>query len=141
MKQNPISKPFAGLLDDIRSFIHSAKQNVAVVINSELVILYWNMGNKLRKEVLNESRAEYGKQVVKTLSKQLQAEFGRGYSVANLTNFIVFAEKFPDFRIIQTLSEQLSWSHFVPLIYLKNDLQREFSLSFDIKNIVLTISK
>lgn len=102
-------QPFRYLVDDIRQLIHNARRNVAVTVNAELVILYWKIGNVIRKEVLKESRAEYGKTVIENLSKQLQAEFGKGYSVANLNHFIRFAEIFPDEQILYTLCREFGY--------------------------------
>ena len=126
--KNIVTLNFSALTANLRHLILNARRNAAIAINSELVNLYWNIGNTSRKEILMENRAEYGKEIIKKISRVLRNEFGRGYSVTNLTNFIVFAEKFPDSRIIQTLSEQLSWSHFIPLIYVKEELKRDFYL-------------
>jgi predicted nuclease of restriction endonuclease-like (RecB) superfamily len=76
--------------------------------------------------VLNNERAEYGQEIVQTLSAQLTQEFGRGFGRRNLEQMIRFAEVFPDERIAQTLSAQLSWSHFTELIRMEDRLKREF---------------
>jgi predicted nuclease of restriction endonuclease-like (RecB) superfamily len=90
------------------------------------VLLYWKIGERIRKEILHEKRAAYGKEIVSTLSTQLVPEFGDGFGVRNLFRMIRFAEVFPDEQIVSTLSSQLGWSHFVQIIPLKDDLQREF---------------
>jgi hypothetical protein len=76
--------------------------------------------------VLDSERAGYGEQIVVTLSHQLMAEFGRGYSEKNLRRMVQFAEAFPDEEIVVTLSRQLSWSHFQALLPLSRPFQREF---------------
>jgi len=76
--------------------------------------------------VLREQRAEYGEQIVSTLSAQLTAEYGRGYSRSNLFYILQFAETFPNAEIVQTLSGQLSWSHFLAILPLENPLKRDF---------------
>ena len=74
----------------------------------------------------SEKRAEYGEQIVATLSPQLTAEYGQGFAERNLFRMIQFAEVFPDGEIVATLSRQLGWSHFVELIPLDDPLKRDF---------------
>ena len=77
-------------------------------------------------EVLQHSRAEYGKGILATLSQELSAEYGPGYSYSALTRMVKFAEVFPEGEIVATLSQQLSWSHFRQLLPLEQPLQRDF---------------
>ena len=77
-------------------------------------------------EVLGSERAAYGEQIVATLSRQLVADYGRGYTEKNLRRMIQFAEAFPEEEIVATLWRQLSWSHFRELLPLDKPLQREF---------------
>lgn len=115
------------LVDELRELIHTARSVVAQRVNSALVLLYWQVGTRIRSEVLKNERADYGKQICVTLSHKFEAEFGRGFSRSNLTRMLIFAELFPDLEIIQTLSSaQLSWSHFVELIRQKDALKRDF---------------
>ena len=114
------------LLGDLQSLIESARIRVAVGINAEMVLLYWDIGERIRKEILNYERAVYGKQVVNTLSDQLVMQYGTGFTRTNLFNMIRFAEIFPDRSIIHTLCGQLSWSHFRSIIYIEDPLAREF---------------
>ena len=114
------------LLKDLRELIAEARQDVARQVNSALVLLYWRMGKRIRQDILKEKRAEYGEQIVATLSRQLVIEFGNGYSRPNLFRMIRFAEVFADEEIVSTLSRQLSWSHFVEIIPLEDDLKRDF---------------
>jgi hypothetical protein len=121
----PGANPVA-LLTDVRELILSARQAVARGVNTALVVLYWQVGNRIRREVLREKRAEYGEEIVATLSQQLTAEFGGGFSRFNLARMVQFAEVFPEERIVATLSRQLGWSHFVELLPLRKHLQRDF---------------
>jgi predicted nuclease of restriction endonuclease-like (RecB) superfamily len=114
------------LLRDLRTLITEARQEVARFVNSALVILYWKVGQRIHKDVLKERRAEYGEQVLTALSTNLVAEFGPGFNEKSLRRMVQFAEVFPEERIVATLSRQLGWSHFVEIIPLKDDLQREF---------------
>lgn len=114
------------LIKDLRQLIIQARQDVARSVNSSLVMLYWKVGQRIQKEILKEKRAEYGEEIVPTVSAQLMAEFGEGFGRRNLFRMIRFAEAFPQEQIVSTLSTQLGWSHFVEIIPLKDEFQREF---------------
>lgn len=114
------------LLEDLRKMIQQAKQSVATAINTHLTALYWRIGHRIHSEILKEKRAEYGEEIVATLSHQLTQEYGRGFTITALRRMIKFAELFPDEQIVATLSHQLNWSHFVELIPLKEPLKRDF---------------
>lgn len=124
-KTDAVAKPEA-LLKDLRELILNVRSQVAQTVNAGLTMLYWQVGNRIRRETLQEQRAEYGQQIVHALSAQLALEFGQGFTARNLFNMIRFAEVFPDFPIVSSLSRQLSWTHFKSIIYLKDQLQRDF---------------
>ena len=104
------------LVGSIRPLIEQAKARVAQSVNSELVILYWQIGKRVSDDLPAESRAEYGAKVVELVSKRLAAEYGKGFRRSNVFHMIRFAEVFDDIKIVQTLSGQLSWSHFIEII-------------------------
>jgi predicted nuclease of restriction endonuclease-like (RecB) superfamily len=114
------------LLDDLQKLIHSTREHVAQAVNAALVLLYWQVGHRIRTEVLGSKRAGYGEEILPTLSAKLVPEFGEGFSTRNLARMIRFAEVFPDQQIVSTLSRQLGWSHFVEIVPLKEPLQRDF---------------
>ncbi|MBZ0274468.1 PDDEXK nuclease domain-containing protein [bacterium] len=114
------------LVDDLRSLIESARQRVASAVNAEMVLLYWSIGERIKRETIGEGRAAYGQEIVYALSRQLSREFGSGFSRPNLFNMIKFAEVFPDRPIVHALSAQLSWTHFRRIIYLNDPLKRDF---------------
>ncbi len=122
----PTPPPDPQLLTDLRLLIDQTRQRVAVTINAEITRMYWAIGHRINQDVLTGGRADYGKQTVRFLSQQLTAEFGRGFSITNLTNAIELARLFTDPSIIQTLSEQFTWSHLVTFITIKDELKREF---------------
>lgn len=122
----PVSESPESLLAELRGLIGQARQQAAVAVNSALTILYWRVGNRIRRDVLRTQRAGYGDQILATLSQDLAREFGRGFEFTNLTRMLKFAEAFPDEAIVATLSQQLSWSHFRELLPLRQPLQREF---------------
>lgn len=95
------------LLDDVRALIRQAREGVALAVNAALVLTYWEVGHRIRTEVLKEKRAEYGEQIVPALSAQLVPEFGRGFAEKSLRRMIQFAEVFPDRQIVAALSRQL----------------------------------
>jgi len=92
-----------GMLAEVRELILAARQQVGQVVNAGLTMLYWQIGMRVRKDILREKRAEYGKEIAQTLSAQLTAEFGRGYSPRNLADMVRFAEVFPDPRAVSSL--------------------------------------
>ena len=117
------------LITDLRTLINEARNKVALIVNTEITLLYWHIGKRINEEVLGNQRAEYGKQIVSTVSTQLTKEYGRGFELRNLRRMMQFAELFPDFQIVAPLARQLSWSHFIELLSIKNDLGREFYLT------------
>jgi predicted nuclease of restriction endonuclease-like (RecB) superfamily len=84
-----------------------------------------SVGDRIHREILGEKRAKYGKQILATLSQELGVHYRRGYTYTNLTRMVSFAELFPDREIVLALSAHLSWSHFVEIIPLKDEVQRE----------------
>jgi predicted nuclease of restriction endonuclease-like (RecB) superfamily len=114
------------LLGDLRRLINQARERAAVAVNRELTLMHWHIGDRIRREILQEERAAYGERIVATLSQQLEREFGRGFSAQNLMHMIRFVEVFSDEKILSTLSRQLGWSHFKEIIYIKDRLKREF---------------
>lgn len=114
------------LITDLRGLIHAARQRIAVVANSTTTLLYWHLGRRLLSENLQEGRAEYGKQILATVSRELTTEFGRGFGYATINRAIQLSQCFPDQEIVSTLSTQLSWSHFMELLPVKEPLARDF---------------
>ena len=118
--------PTRSLLGDLRQLIEAAREQTARTVNSTLVTMYWQIGKRIRADVLQNERAEYGKEIVQTLSEKLTEEYGNGFTRSSLSRMMSFAEGFPDERIVAALSQQLSWSHFVELIPLEDSLKRDF---------------
>jgi len=114
------------LFSEIKQLIEEARQNVAVVVNATTTVLYWNIGERINTEILDNKRAKYGKEVIKTLSDNLTEEYGRGWSQQQIRHCLRIAETFPNNEILYTLCRKLSWSHLRTIMYLKDDLRREF---------------
>ncbi len=116
----------AQLLGDVRGLIERARQRVAATVNREMTLLYWDIGERIRRDILQEQRAQYGKQIVSTLSRQLSRLYGRGFSDKSLLHMLRFVEAFPDRGTVSALSRRLGWSHFLEILYLKEPLARDF---------------
>ena len=114
------------LLGDIRALIESARHRATAMVNSELTLLFWRIGRRIHTEVLAGERAGYGEQIVPAVSAQLTRDYGGGFAEKSLRRMVQFAATFPEEPIVATLSRQLSWSHFVLLLPLKDPLQREY---------------
>jgi len=116
----------ATLVTDLGQMIEEARRQVAVAANAALSTLYWQIGSRMRLEVLEGRRGEYGAQIVSAAGRQLEALHGRGFGEKSLRHMLRFAEAFPDFEIVSALRRQLSWSHFKQLTYIADDLKRTF---------------
>lgn len=114
------------LLKDLRCMIEETRRFFAASVNHTLSMLYWRIGCRINEDILKNERAEYGEEIVSTVSRQLEIDFGKGFSVKNVRHMMRFAEAFPTEKIVSTLSRQLGWSHFKEIIYLKQPMQMEF---------------
>lgn len=114
----------------LRNLIEQTKRQAAMTVNAGMTLMYWHIGERINREVLGGERADYGKQVVAKLARQLTEEYGGNqYSLRNLRRMMQFAEVFPDFQIVTPLVSQLSWSHFLQVISIEDELKREFYLT------------
>lgn len=114
------------LLGELRGLIDAARQQVAQTVNATLTLLYWRVGQRIRREVLNDGRAEYGEQIVSTLSTQLVREYGQSFGLRSLRRMVQFAEVFPEEQLVVALAQTLSWSHFIEILPLKQPLERAY---------------
>ena len=117
---------YKGIFKDIVSIIEKTKHQIAIQANSALTVMFWQIGERIRKEILENKRAEYGKKIIVTLSRELVSRFGNNFEEKNLRRMMQFAEKFPDIEKVVTLSRHLSWSHFLAIIPLKTEEERNF---------------
>lgn len=114
------------IVADIKALIEQSKQQVSIAVNATLTMLYWQVGNRINTEVLKDNRAEYGKQIVNTLSAQLTAVYGLGWSEKQLRHCLRFAETIKDEQIVSALRRQLSWTHIKSVIYIEDEVKRLF---------------
>lgn len=119
----------SNLLADIRQMIETTKSQVATTVNSAMTLMYWHIGNRINREILGGERAAYGKQIVDNLAVKLTEEFGKGFDNKSLRKMMQFASVFPDIQIVAPLVGQLSWSHFLQVIPIADDLARNFYLT------------
>jgi hypothetical protein len=112
------------LLHDVRRLIAESRRQAATAVNAGLTLLYWRIGKRIGAEVLGGRRATYGEEIIASLSRQLEAEYGSGFAEKNLRRMVQFAEVFSDEQIVVSLIRQLSWTHFIALIPLKERLRR-----------------
>lgn len=116
----------AALLTELRQLIEHARQTSAAAVNANLTLMYLRIGQRIHTNILNGQRATYGAEIITTLSRQLATEYGRGFEEKNLRRMVQFAEVFPDENIVVSLIRQLSWTHFLVLLPLKDALARDF---------------
>ena len=92
------------------------------------MLTYWQVGKTINEHILNNQRAEYGKEIVGTVARQLAELYGKSFEERNLRRMMQFADQFSDIEIVSPLATQLSWSHFIEVLKLKNDNARLFYL-------------
>ncbi|MDR2212837.1 MAG: PDDEXK nuclease domain-containing protein [Pseudomonadales bacterium] len=126
MTKRKLSVTPVALVGDIRALIEAARQHAAAAVNSELTLLFWRIGQRIHTEVLAGRRAGYGEEILPTLAAGLVRDYGRSFTDKNLRRMVQFAVTFPDERIVVSLIRQLSWTHFIALIPLKDPLQRAY---------------
>ena len=125
-KKNILIHTEQALLTELARLIEQSQQQVVAQANSTLTMLFWQVGNRINEDILQNKRADYGQRIVPTLSAQLEARFGRNFTEKNVRRMLQFAEQFTDGSIVVTLSRQLSWSHFLVLIPLKSQEAKLF---------------
>ena len=123
---NKTSKSQNNLFSDIKTLIEQSKQQIAVAVNSTMTMLYWQIGSRIKTDILQNKRAEYGQKIVKQLAINLTEQYGKGWSEKHLRHCLRIAETFPDAEIVSTLWRQLSWSHIKTILYIEDELKREF---------------
>jgi predicted nuclease of restriction endonuclease-like (RecB) superfamily len=114
------------LFNELSLLIEQSKKHMASAVNSSLTMLFWQVGNRINNHILGNSRADYGKQIVVTLSRQLEEKYGSNFEEKNLRRMMQFAKVFDETENVVALSRQLSWSHFIALLPLKKEEARVF---------------
>jgi predicted HicB family RNase H-like nuclease len=115
-----------GLLEDLRSMINQTRGVIASTINAKMTLLYWQVGVRIRTEILKDERDGYGCSIVSALSRKLTLDYGKGFSEKSLHRMVQFGALFPDEQIVAALLRQLSWTHFTILLPIKDPIKRDF---------------
>jgi predicted nuclease of restriction endonuclease-like (RecB) superfamily len=112
------------VIREIKEILFTARENVSKAVNNELLLAYWNIGKIIIEyEQAGSGKAEYGKQLMKTLSKELTRELGKGFSRSNLQNMRLLYLNYP---ICQSLSGKLSFTHYCELFAVSDKNARDF---------------
>lgn len=116
-------------IQDIKQILSQARQKAYIAINSAMVEAYWQIGKRIVSEEQNgKERADYGKEIIKTISEEMTKEFGKGFSKRTVWEIRQFYFTFPEFSIVRTLSAQLSWSHFQRVLKVADEKARMYYL-------------
>jgi predicted nuclease of restriction endonuclease-like (RecB) superfamily len=113
------------LFQGIERLIDQTGKQVAVYLNSAVSCLYWTIGNYIITEIQYETYTDYGQQILATVSQKLTEKFGKGYSYSALTRMVKVAQIYPE-EMFATLSQTLSWSHFIELVSIEDRAKRLF---------------
>jgi predicted nuclease of restriction endonuclease-like (RecB) superfamily len=133
------------LFNDISALIEETRSKIYAHASGSTVLLFWNIGQRINNDILENKRADYGKQIVSALATQLTEKYGRSFEVRNLRRMMQFAEQFLDFGIVSALPTQLSWSHLTEILPLKtfdaklyylNEAARGFISTSDLRKMI-----
>lgn len=125
-KEITLPDSFNHVYNDINDLIRQKKIEVKNAVNDAMISLYWGIGKKLTEEITGVNKPEYGKKVVLEISNRLSVDYGEGFNRSAISRMINFYQEFPDYEKVATLSQQLTWSHFIEILPIKDKMKREF---------------
>lgn len=118
------NKEYNYLISSIGALLEDARKRVYIQVNQILVKTYWEIGRRIVEyEQKGKEKAEYGSKLFETLAKDLRQKYGKGFSRSNIIYMRLLYIRYPK---SQTLSDQLSWSHYIEFLMIDNDLKRSF---------------
>ena len=117
------------LFSDISLMIEQSRRAIHAYASSATVMLFWEIGRRINTDVLENRRADYGKQIVSRVATQLTEKYGRAYELRNLRRMMQFNEQFPNYEIVSQPATQLSWAHIVEILPLKTTEAKLFYLN------------
>ncbi len=124
-----ISESSQELFNKISAMIEQTRVEVFSHANTSKTFLFWHIGRTINENILEEKRADYGKQIVSSLATQLQKGYGRSFERRNLQRMMQFARQFPDFEIVSSVTTQLSWTHIIEILPLESEEAKLYYLS------------
>jgi predicted nuclease of restriction endonuclease-like (RecB) superfamily len=116
------------LFDDVCKIIDGSRYRIASTVNAEICLMNWNIGKRIKEDVLKNQRAEYGKEIVKNLAISLTKKYGKGWSDRKLLHCIRSAYTFNENEIVYAVRIQLTWTHLRSLMFIDDELKRKFYL-------------
>ena len=119
-------KESSQLYTDVCRIIDDTRNRVAVYVNSEVCLTNWRIGKRIKEDVLFNKRAEYGKQIVKSLSIKLTKKYGKGWSLQTLQHCIRAAYTFTEEEIVYAVRMQFSWTQLRSVMFISDPLARQF---------------
>ncbi len=114
------------LYEDVCEIINNSRYKIAVYVNAEASLLNWNVGKRIKEDILLNQRAEYGKQVLKRLSKKLTLKYGSGWGFEKIQHCVRAAYIFSEDEIMYAVRTQMSWTHLRSLMSIENEMARQF---------------
>ncbi len=114
------------LLGYIVGIVEEGQRVSAVHVNATLTMTYWLVGRAISINTLHSGRAEYGKEILGSLSHELTDRFGAGFDRSNLTRMVIFARTFPDYDSVRSLARRVTWTHIRYLLAIKSAEARAF---------------
>ena len=114
------------LFSDVCSIIEGTRNRIATYLNTEVCMTNWYVGKRIKEDVLNNQRAEYGKQILKNLASRLSEKYGTGWGVGKLKHCVRSAYLFTEEEIGYAVRSQLTWTHLRSLMGVKDELARTF---------------
>ena len=114
------------LYTDVCSLIENARHRVATTVNAEICVMNWQVGKRIKEDVLYSKRAEYGKQIIQTLAQKLTEKYGKGWSDRKLLHCIRAAYTFSEEEIVYAVRIQLTWTHLRSIMFIDDELKRNF---------------
>ena len=117
-------------INEIKKILKNARQKAYTAVNSAMVEAYWKIGRRIvEEEQSGRERAEYGKEIIKNLSKELTEEFGKGFGERNIRNIRQFYVLFSDYEKWKSLISKLTWTHIQKVLRVSDEKARIFYLT------------
>jgi hypothetical protein len=114
------------LYNDVCFLIENTRQRLATTVNAEACVMHWQIGKRIKEDVLYNKRAEYGKQIIKNLACRLTERYGQGWGYEKLKHCVRSAYLFSEDEIVYAVRTQLTWTHLRSLMSIDDELKRSF---------------